>query len=607
MSLNILKSKLENLNNKYEINNYKIPEIWLNPYSNNFTETDVNPVNFFLKQIDTINEISEKSKISFKSKNWSNEAIIYNLFVRYCCGTILNAIAMLPYIHSLGVNTIYLLPITSIGKYNKKGELGSPYSIRNPYEIDENLADSMIDMTASEQFQAFVEAAHSIGMKVVLEFVFRTASLDSDLAILHPEWFYWIKEENEKSFLPPAFTDKELIEIKEKILKKDFTKLIAPSKEYIEQFVKCLKKVVKEGDKIIGYDERGNRCIIPSAFADWPPDDKQPLWSDVTYLKLYENPKFNYVAYNTVRMYDKELAKTKYEQTELWEKITDIIPFYQKEYGIDGVMIDMGHSLPAKLLKSIISKAKEKNKDFVFWEENFTLTEKSKSIGYSAVVGYLCFDEHIAWKMHSLLNMLENVNTPIPFFATPENHNTPRAASRFNNTKFSEMCWALNCLIPGLPFIHNGFELGEMHPVNTGLDFTEEQIALYSEHNLPLFSNIRLNWNSNLAIIPQMRLLIEIRIKYIDLTKNFKEATFFKFNTNNENILCFIRKFDKLILFVCNLSDKENYTEIEIPREINKIISVLDNNNIKLIDNKLKLSMSAFDYNIFELVEFNII
>jgi hypothetical protein len=270
-------------------------------------------------------------------------------------------------------------------------------------------------------------------------------------------------------------------------------------------------------------------------------------------------------------------------------------------------MIDMGHSLPAKLLKSIISKAKEKNKDFVFWEENFTLTEKSKRIGYSAVVGYLCFDEHIAWKMHSLLNMLENVNTPIPFFATPENHNTPRAASRFNNTKFSEMCWALNCFIPGLPFIHNGFELGEMHPVNTGLDFTEEQIALYSEHNLPLFSNIRLNWNSNLAIIPQMRLLIEIRIKYIDLTKNFKEATFFKFNTNNEKLLCFIRKFDKSILFVCNLSDKENYTEIEIPREINKIISVLDNNNIKLIDNKLKLSMSAFDYNIFELVEFNII
>ena len=396
MSLNILKSKLENLKNKYEINNYKIPEIWLNPYSNNFTETNVNPVNFFLKQIDTIKEISEKSKILFKSKNWSDEAIIYNLFIRYCCGTVLNAIAMLPYIHSLGVNTIYLLPITSIGKYNKKGELGSPYSIRNPFEIDENLADSMIDMTASEQFLAFVEAAHLIGMKVVLEFVFRTASLDSDWAFLHPEWFYWIKEECEETFLPPAFNDIELKEIKEKILKQDFTKLIAPSKDFTNQFVQTPIKIFKEQNKIVGVDENGNRCIIPSAFADWPPDDKQPLWSDVTYLKLYKNPKFNYVAYNTVRMYDKELAKTKYEQTELWEKITEIIPFYQKEYGIDGVMIDMGHSLPAKLLKSIISKAKEKNKDFVFWEENFTLIEKSKS-GYSAVVGYLCLT-NIAWK-----------------------------------------------------------------------------------------------------------------------------------------------------------------------------------------------------------------
>ncbi len=600
MSLNILLSKLEKLDNNNFENSYKIPEIWLNPYSNSFNQTEVNPINFFIDQLKEIKNISKSGKVEFKSGNWSDEAIIYNMFVRYSCVNLLNAIAMLPYVHSLGAKTIYLLPITSIGQFNKKGELGSPYSIRNPYEIDENLANKMLDLTAEELFQAFVEAAHLLGMKIVLEFVFRTASLDSDWALEHPEWFYWIKEEYEKTFLPPAFNEIELKEIKEKILELDFSKLTAPSKDYINQFVQTPTKIFKEAGKIVGIDENGNRCVIPSAFADWPPDDKQPLWSDVTYLKLYEHPKFNYIAYNTVRMYDKELSKTKYEQTELWQKIAEIIPFYQNKFGIDGVMIDMGHALPAKLLNTIITKAKEINNDFVFWEENFTLSIKSKISGYNAVVGYLCFDEHIHWKMQSLLYMLEKEQTPIPFFATPENHNTPRAASRFNNVKYSEMCWAINCFLPGLPFIHSGFELGEIQPVNTGLDFTKQQMEKYTPLNLPLFSNVVLNWNSNSAFVSNMRKILDIRKKYINISKNFKKGTFFKVNANNEQILCFLRKFDKSVLIICNLSEYENYAEIEVPNA-NQIRNLIDERQFEIIENKLKINMSAFEYFIFEI------
>ncbi|HPI19016.1 MAG TPA: alpha-amylase family glycosyl hydrolase [Candidatus Kapabacteria bacterium] len=600
MSLNILLSKLEKVNNSNFENSYLIPEIWLKPYSNSFNKTEVNPINFFLNQLKEIEDISKREKVEFKSGNWSDDAIIYNMFVRYSCGNFLNAIGMLPYIHSLGVNTIYLLPITSIGQFNKKGELGSPYSIRNPYEIDENLANKTLDLTAEELFKAFVEAAHLIGIKVVLEFVFRTASLDSDWAMEHPEWFYWIKEECEETFLPPAFDEIELKEIKEKILEQDFSKLIAPCKEYTNQFAQTPTIVFKDAGKIIGVDEDGNRCVIPSAFADWPPDDKQPLWSDVTYLKLYEHPKFNYIAYNTVRMYDKELAKTKYEQTELWQKIAEIIPFYQNKFGIDGVMIDMGHALPAKLLKTIILKAKEINSDFVFWEENFTLSKKSKESGYSAVVGYLCFDEHIDWKMQSLLYMLEKEQTPIPFFATPENHNTPRAASRFNNVKYSEMCWAINCFLPALPFIHSGFELGEIQPVNTGLDFTEQQMEKYTPFNLPLFSNILLNWNSSFAFITKMRKILDIRKKFINFSMNFKKGTFYKVNANNEKILCFLRKFDKSILITCNLSENENYAEIEIP-DVKQISNLIDERQFEIIEKKLKINMSAFEYFIFEI------
>ena len=39
-----------------------------------------------------------------------------------------------------------------------------------------------------------MEAAHRLGLRVVVEFVFRTAAKDGDWVKEHPEWMYWIKE-----------------------------------------------------------------------------------------------------------------------------------------------------------------------------------------------------------------------------------------------------------------------------------------------------------------------------------------------------------------------------------------------------------------------------
>ena len=93
----------------------------------------------------------------------------------------------------MGVNTIHLLPITSVGSDGNKGTLGSPYAIKNPYEIDPNLAEPNLGVGADNEFAAFVEAAHHLGMRVVVEFVFRTSAKDGDWVAEHPEWYYWIK------------------------------------------------------------------------------------------------------------------------------------------------------------------------------------------------------------------------------------------------------------------------------------------------------------------------------------------------------------------------------------------------------------------------------
>ena len=109
-------------------------------------------------------------------------------------GTFLKAMAMLPYIKRLGANTVHLLPITSIGHDGNKGTLGSPYAIRNPYELDETLGEPSLGLDVKTECKAFVEAAHRLGLRVVVEFVFRTAAKDGDWVKEHPEWLYWIKE-----------------------------------------------------------------------------------------------------------------------------------------------------------------------------------------------------------------------------------------------------------------------------------------------------------------------------------------------------------------------------------------------------------------------------
>ena len=79
--------------------------------------------------------------------------------------------------------------------------------------------------------------------------------------------------------------------------------------------------VKKEEGRYIGTLADGTRLRIPGAFADWPPDDNQPPWGDVTYLRMYTHPDFNYIGYNTIRMYDTRLTQAEYVNRPLWDRI----------------------------------------------------------------------------------------------------------------------------------------------------------------------------------------------------------------------------------------------------------------------------------------------
>lgn len=493
--------------------NYYVPSAWIVNQNHAYDIIRVNPFDFFLKQIEFI-FLSNPQK---KHKIREAKPIVYNIFPRYSTcfdhnndgtinlepiddlfyetGTLLKSLALLPYLHYLGVDIIYLLPIFDIGLDGRKGNLGSPYAIRNFFKFDPRLSEPFLDIPLEEQFKAFVEAAHRLKIKVILEFVFRVVSLDCDYAIEHPEWFYWIYDEKcEKLLFPPKFTEEQLNDIEKNVKCNNFDNLITPSKEYQNLFSIPPQKVFKINNKIYGLDKKGSLLRIPNAFADWPPNDKQPIWSDVTYLKYFVHPDFNYIAYNTVRMYDNRVRREDSYNKGLWEFLVDVIPNYVQNFDIDGAMLDMGHAMPSELLDEIISKAKRCKDGFILWEENFNITYESKQKGYDGVLGYLPFDQENPSKIREIIKKMEKKEIPLPFFLTGETHNTPRSA-RFG-CEFNRFIWAFNSFLNGLRFILCGFELCEVFPINTGLAFSEAEIRRFSEEKLPLFSARGMDWIS---------------------------------------------------------------------------------------------------------------
>ena len=67
----------------------------------------------------------------YKNPEWSYSAVLYELNVRQFTpeGTFAAARERLPFLRSLGIDAIWLMPIYPIGVEGRKGTLGSYYSI----------------------------------------------------------------------------------------------------------------------------------------------------------------------------------------------------------------------------------------------------------------------------------------------------------------------------------------------------------------------------------------------------------------------------------------------------------------------------------------------
>lgn len=534
---------------------YAVPGLWANPAGTETAAVKVDPAAFYGEVVERILRGAPKAlaKAVEGERDWGSSAVAYNLLVRYGAafdhdgdgnvrpapmangwretGTFLKATAMLPYIAALGCNTVHLLPVTSIGHDGNKGDMGSAFAIRDPYALDENLGEPAVGLGAEEEFAAFTEAAHRLGIRVVTEFVFRTAAKDAAWAGEHPEWFYWIREDvrdrrpgerSEDTYGAPLFAPEELKVIYDAVGQGRFGELLPPHEVYRRMFLPPPPKesVRMEGGRWIGESrdpETGAavRVRIPGAFCDWGPDSEQPPWGDVTYLRLYDHPDYNYIAYNTVRMYAAELARKENAVEGLWEKISEVIPHYQRRFGVDGVMIDMGHALPGELKRRLLERARAVDGNFALWAEEFDLKEESRREGVSVCVGPFMQTARNPEHLQGWLRWLGQTGVPVPFMAMGENHNTPRANHWAGGNRFSLYVQTMGAFLPGVPYFHNGIEIGERRPVNTGFDFTAEETAELPAEKLPLFSAQAMDWTgADTELLGKLRRMLAVRAEW---------------------------------------------------------------------------------------------
>jgi glycosidase len=109
------------------------------------------------------------------------DAVIYQVNMRAFSpgGKFEGVTARLDAIKSLGVNVVYLMPIYPVGSLRG---VNSPYAVRD-YEAVNPEFGSLADL------RTLVDAAHTRGMSVMLDWVPNHTSWDNAWVTMHPDWY----------------------------------------------------------------------------------------------------------------------------------------------------------------------------------------------------------------------------------------------------------------------------------------------------------------------------------------------------------------------------------------------------------------------------------
>jgi len=586
---------------KFPIHNLKI-----NPYD--FYATGLRYIYNNKSKKNYLQPLSYLNHEKKNNGNWIKEAFVYSSLIRSSSsydhnqnttlelmnkdgfkesGTFLKQIFILPYLKEMGINTLYLLPFFKTSTAYKKGLFGSSYAISDPMQLDENLYDPMLDeMTLLEQAKAFFEACHFYNIKVIIDIIPRTSARDSVWLKQHPEWFYWIHADKEKEFILPYY---DVLE-----------SLIPASKEHMEvvytqqqtsEFLKFFEYDPKTLDRHkyqMLVDKHPNNTtallkairdefhlVVAPAFSDWI-NDPQPIWSDVTYLRMYldnnslasQHVGDDHAPYILFDSAKSSMYPAKKPNKALWDNISSIIPYYQETFGIDGVRIDMGHALPLPLVKQIIHSARTYDPNICFIDEELDIHKAriSKKKGYNLIIGNGFSEESRIeeGKLKAFYSQVPNLDCPV--FAYSESHDTARVSAKPGKKQLNIMVSALNLFLPNsTAFLNSGQELFEIQPMNLGLDCDEKERYNLDKNDprynkLALFDPFYFNYNDYDQTLRKMLIkLKDLRNEYIKELHTKTKHMAVDFKDEQYALGTYLIKKDHVLLIAANIDLNNNH------------------------------------------------
>jgi cyclomaltodextrinase / maltogenic alpha-amylase / neopullulanase len=138
---------------------------------------------FNTKAIDSENQMDSIS-IKKTAPQWTKNANIYEVNTRQYTpqGTFKAFQQHLPRLKAMGVNILWLMPINPIGEKNRKGTLGSYYSVKDYTAVNPEYG-------TEADFKNLVSEAHKLGMHVIIDWVANHTSWDNVWIKPHSDWY----------------------------------------------------------------------------------------------------------------------------------------------------------------------------------------------------------------------------------------------------------------------------------------------------------------------------------------------------------------------------------------------------------------------------------
>ena len=121
---------------------------------------------------------------SFKTVEWMKDKTIYEVNLRQYteAGSFKAFEAHIPRLKEMGVEVLWLMPVTPISEKGRKGSLGSYYACSSYTKLN-------AEFGSEQDFISLIQLAHKHEMKVIIDWVANHTGREHEWMQSHPDWF----------------------------------------------------------------------------------------------------------------------------------------------------------------------------------------------------------------------------------------------------------------------------------------------------------------------------------------------------------------------------------------------------------------------------------